>query len=65
MFLLPAEELHLILAFLSVDLTTRGVTVIDGLDLAFQLNYLVGLVFLLSLKLGDAPVEVGLAMLSL
>ena len=62
---LVIEELNLFLAFLGLNLAARSIARLDSLNLALQLNHFVRLLLLLSFKLCDALLEVGLAVLSL
>ena len=62
---LVVEELNLFCALFGLNLATRGIARLNGLNLALQLDYFVGLLFLLGFELGDSLLEVSLAVLSL
>ena len=62
---LIVEELDLLLTLLSLNLAARSIARLDSLNLALQLNHFVRLLLLLSFKLCDALLKVGLAVLSL
>ena len=65
MLTLLGEVLLFLLVLLAFNIAARGVSLINGVDLASQLDHIVRLLLLLGFKLRNSLVKLGLTMLSL